>query len=71
MQTFTEQFYVNKKMFALVSQFLFPDFLFLKEGLLHILINCMISLPPFLDVNRMSMSTASFLAQLDSGILCL
>ena len=25
MQTFTEQFYVNKKTFALVSQFLFPD----------------------------------------------
>ena len=26
---------------------------------------------PFLDVTRMSMSTVSFLAQLDSGILCL
>ena len=25
----------------------------------------------FLDVTRMSMSTVSFLAQLDSGILCL
>ena len=26
---------------------------------------------PFLDVTRISMSTVSFLAQLDSGILCL
>ena len=26
---------------------------------------------PFLDVTRMSMSTVSFFAQLDSGILCL
>ena len=26
---------------------------------------------PFLDITRMSMSTVSFLAQLDSGILCL
>ena len=31
----------------------------------------MIFLSPFLDVTRMSMSTVSFLAQLDSGILCL
>ena len=28
-------------------------------------------LPPFLDVTTMSMSTVSFLAQADSGILCL
>ena len=28
-------------------------------------------LSPFLDVTRISMSTVSFLAQLDSGILCL
>ena len=28
-------------------------------------------LSPFLDVSRMSMSTVSFLVQLDSGILCL
>ena len=33
--------------------------------------DCMILLSPFLDVTRMSMSTVSFLAQLDSGILCL
>ena len=32
---------------------------------------CIIFLSPFLDVTRMSMSTVSFLAQLDSGILCL
>ena len=44
-------------------------FLILEGGLLVILIDCMIFLSPFLDVTRMSMSTASFLAQLDSGIL--
>ena len=36
-----------------------------------ILLDCMIFLSPFLDVTRMSTSTVSFLAQLDSGILCL
>ena len=46
-------------------------FLILKGGLLVILIDCMIFLSPFLDVTRISMSTVSFLAQLDSGILCL
>ena len=46
-------------------------FLSLEGGLLVILIDCMIFLSPFLDVTRMSMSTVSFLAQLDSGILCL
>ena len=46
-------------------------FLFLEEGLLVILIDCMIFLSSFLDVTRMSMSTVSFLAQLNSGILCL
>ena len=46
-------------------------FLFLKGGLLVILIDYMIFLSPFLDVTRMSMSTVSFLAQLNSGILCL
>ena len=46
-------------------------FLFLKGGLLLILIDCMIFLSPFLVVTRMSMSTVSFLAQLNSGILCL
>ena len=45
-------------------------FLFLEAGLLVILIDCMIFLSTFLDVTRMSMSTVSFLAQLDSGILC-
>ena len=41
-------------------------------GILHdFLIFCMIFLSPFLDVTRMSMSTVSFLVQLDSGILCL
>ena len=38
---------------------------------LIILMDCMIFLSPFLDVTRMSMSIVSFLAQLDSGILCL
>ena len=46
-------------------------FLFLEGSLLVILIDCMIFLSPFLDVTRMSMSTVSFLAQLNSGILCL
>ena len=46
-------------------------FLFLEGGLLVILRDCMIFLSPFLDVTRMSLSTVSFLAQLDSGILCL
>ena len=46
-------------------------FLILKGDLLVFLINCMIFLSPFLDVLRISMSTVSSLAQLDSGILCL
>ena len=47
------------------------SFLFLEGGLLVILKDCMIFLSPFLDVTRMSMSTVSFLTQLNSGILCL
>ena len=46
-------------------------FYFLKGGLLVILIDSIIFMSPFLDVTRMSMSTVSFLAQLNSGILCL
>ena len=46
-------------------------FLFLEGGLLVILIDCMIFLSKFLDVTRMSVSTVSFLAQLNSGIRCL
>ena len=42
--------------------------LFSQGGLLVILINCMIFLSPFLHVTRISMSTVSFLTQLDSGI---
>ena len=41
-------------------------FHFLEGGLLVILIDCMIFLSPFLDVKKMSMSTVSFLAQLDA-----
>ena len=44
---------------------------FFKAGLLIILIDCVIFLLLFLDVTRMSMSTVSFLAQPDSGILWL
>ena len=44
-------------------------FIFVEGGLLIILINYMIFL--FLDVKGMSMSTVSFLTQLDSGILFL
>ena len=44
----------------------------IPEGDLPVIrIDCMIFLSPFLDVAKMSMSTVSFLAQLDSGILCL
>ena len=39
--------------------------------LLVVLIDCMIFLSPFLDVVRLSMSTASFLPQLDFGIIYL
>ena len=39
-------------------------FLILEEGLLVILIDCMIFLSPLLDVTTLSMSTVSFLAQL-------
>ena len=46
-------------------------FLILEVDLFVILTGCMTFLSPFLDVTRMSMSTVSFLAQLDSGILCL
>ena len=46
-------------------------FLVLEGWLLAILIDFMILLSPFLDVTGMSMSIVSFLAQLDSGILCL
>ena len=44
---------------------------FLEGGLLVILMDYMIFLSPFLDVTRMSMPTVSFLAQVNSGILCL
>ena len=43
--------------------------LFSKRGLLVTLTDYKIFLSPFLDVARMSMSTVSFLAQLDSGML--
>ena len=46
-------------------------FLILKGSLLVILMNCTISLSPFLDVTRMSMSRISFLTQLNPGIHCL
>ena len=45
--------------------------LLISGGLLVILIDWMIFVSPFLDVARISMSTVSFLAQLNSGILCL
>ena len=44
---------------------------FIEGGLLTSVIDCMIFLSPFLDVTSMSMSTVSFLVQLDFGILCL
>ena len=45
------------------------DILILEGGLLVILIVLMIFLSPFVVVTRMSMSTISFFAQLDGGIL--
>ena len=42
-----------------------------EEGQVVILIGCIVFLSPFFDVTRMSMSTVSFFAQLDSGILYL
>ena len=47
------------------------QFLILEGGLFVILIDCVMFLSPFLDVTKMSMSTVSFLTQLDSVILCL
>ena len=44
-------------------------FLILEASLLAILIDCMVFLSPFGDVTKMSMSTVSYLTQLDSGIL--
>ena len=46
-------------------------FLVLEGDVLVILIDYMIFLSPFLDGTRISMSTVSFFAQLDPGILCL
>ena len=46
-------------------------FLILEVGPLVSLIDCMVFLSPILAVTRMSMSTVSFLAQLDYGILCI
>ena len=46
-------------------------FLVLEGDVLVILIDYMIFLSPFLDGTRISMSTVSFLAQQDPGILCL
>ena len=45
--------------------------LILEGELLIILVDYMIFLSPFLDVTRMRISTVSFLAQLDSGIIWL
>ena len=45
-------------------------FLILEGVLLVIMIDRMIFLSSFLDVTRMSISTVSFLTQLDAGILC-
>ena len=61
----------SKYYFGRFSSELAHHFLILEVGLIVILIDCMIFLSPLLDVIRMSMSTVSFLAQLDSGIFCL
>ena len=46
-------------------------FFVLKGGLLVTLIDCTTFMSPFLDVTRMPRSIVSFLAQLESGIICL
>ena len=46
-------------------------FLTLKGDLLVIPIENMTFLSSFLDLTRISISTVSFLTELDSGILCL
>ena len=46
-------------------------YLILVGGPLAVLIGCMTFLSQFLDVITISVSTVSFTAQLDSGILCL
>ena len=61
----------SKYYFGRCSSELAHHFLILEVGLIVILVDCMIFLSPLLDVIRMSMSTVSFLAQLDSGIFCL
>ena len=56
---------------VLQNQFNWFHIPFLEGGLLVILIDCMIFLSPFLDVTRMSISKVTFLAQLDTWIICL
>ena len=51
--------------------FIWFHFLILEEGLLVILMDCIIFLSPFLHLTRMIMSTVSYLKQIDCGILCL
>ena len=53
-----------------LNWFSWIHFLILQGGLLVTLIVCIIFLLPLLDVTKVSMSTVSFLAQLDSGIFC-
>ena len=68
-------FYIFSKGITLVdvhlNWFNWFHFLILEGGLLVIVIDCTTFLSLFLDVTRMCMSTVSFLAQLDSRILCL
>ena len=67
------RYYIGRCSSELVQLVPFPfsRFLFLKGDLLVILIDCINFLSPFLNVTRMSISTVSFLKQLDSEILCL
>ena len=53
-----------------LNWFIWFHFLILKRCLLNILIDRMIFLSPSVAVIRVSLSTVSFLIQLDSGILC-
>ena len=66
--SFFYRYYFGKIHLNWLNWFHFP---ILEGSLLVILIDCIIFLSPFLDVTRISMTTVSFLAQLDSGFICL
>ena len=63
------RYYCRRCLLNWVNWFLF--LIFEGENLLFILIDCLILLSPFSDVTKMSILIVSFIAQVDSTILCL